>query len=81
MEKASYHSSISLGKRAKNKVRPGQIQILRTVFQHIDCLLPVFSLESGEFMATSSNKDISETENFFCIFDCVSEIYVKFGVF
>ena len=37
MEKASYHSSISLGKRAKNKVRPGQIQILRTVFQHIDC--------------------------------------------
>ena len=32
-------------------------------------------------MATSSNADISETENFFWIFYYVSEIYVKFGVF
>ena len=32
-------------------------------------------------MATSSNADISETENFFWIFYIVSEIYVKFGVF
>ena len=40
-----------------------------------------FSLESGQFMATSSKANISETENFFRIFYCVSEIYVKFGVF
>ena len=32
-------------------------------------------------MATNSNEDISETENLFSIFYCVSEIYVKFGVF
>ena len=32
-------------------------------------------------MARSSKADISETENFFWIFYCVSEIYVKFGVF
>ena len=32
-------------------------------------------------MATSSNADISETENLFSIFDCVSQIYVKFRVF
>ena len=32
-------------------------------------------------MATSSKDDISETENLFWIFYCVSEIYVKFGVF
>ena len=47
----------------------------------IDCRLQAFSLESGEFMATSSNADISETENFFWIFYYVSEIYVKFGIF
>ena len=32
-------------------------------------------------MATSSKADISETENIFLIVSCVSEIYVKFGVF
>ena len=32
-------------------------------------------------MVTSSKADISETENLFSIFYCVSEIYVKFGVF
>ena len=32
-------------------------------------------------MATSSMADISETEHFFWIFYCFSEIYVKFGVF
>ena len=32
-------------------------------------------------MATRPKTDISETENFFLIFDCVFEIYVKFGVF
>ena len=32
-------------------------------------------------MVTSSNADISETENLFSIFYCVSEIYVKFRVF
>ena len=32
-------------------------------------------------MATSSNADISETENIFLIFHCDSEIYVKFGEF
>ena len=32
-------------------------------------------------MTTGSNADISESENFFWIFYCVSEIYVKFGVF
>ena len=32
-------------------------------------------------MATSSNAEISETENLFSIFYCVSEIYVKFPVF
>ena len=32
-------------------------------------------------MATSRNADMSETENFFSIFNIVSEIYVKFGVF
>ena len=31
-------------------------------------------------MATSSNSDISKTENFFWIFNYVSEMYVKFGV-
>ena len=46
--------------------------------EHIDCRLQVFSLESGEFMATNSNEDISETENLFSIFYCISEIYVKF---
>ena len=29
-----------------------------------DCRLQVFSLESGEFTATSSNADISKTKNF-----------------
>ena len=47
----------------------------------MDCRLQVFSLESEEFMATSPNADISETESFFRIFYCVSEIYVKFEVF
>ena len=37
--------------------------------------------ESGEFTATSSNADISKTKNFFWIFYCFSEIYVKFRVF
>ena len=32
-------------------------------------------------MATSSKADISETENFFRIFYCVSEIYVKLRIF
>ena len=32
-------------------------------------------------MTTSSKDDISKTENFFSIFCCASEIYVKFGVF
>ena len=32
-------------------------------------------------MAKSSNADISETENLLCISYCVSEIYVKYGVF
>ena len=32
-------------------------------------------------MATSSKANISETENFFWIFSCVSEIYVKFEYF
>ena len=32
-------------------------------------------------MATSCKADISETENFFWTFSCVSEICVKFGVF
>ena len=41
----------------------------------------VLSLQSGEFMVTSSKADISETENLFSNFYCVSEIYVKFGVF
>ena len=34
----------------------------------MDCRLQVFWLESGEFMATSPDADISETENFFSIF-------------
>ena len=41
----------------------------------------VFLLEWGEFIATNYNTDISETEKLFSIFYCVSEIYVKFGVF
>ena len=36
-----------------------------------------FPLESGEFTATSSNADISKTENFFSIFYSFNEIYVK----
>ena len=32
-------------------------------------------------MATSYNADISETEKLFSIIYCVSDIYVKFGVF
>ena len=32
-------------------------------------------------MVTSSKADISETENLFSTVYCVSEIYVKFGVF
>ena len=32
-------------------------------------------------LATSSSADISENENLFSIFYCVSEIYVKFRVF
>ena len=32
-------------------------------------------------MATTSNADISKTENILLIFYCVSEIYVKFAVF
>ena len=45
------------------------------------CFLLLFSLESGEFTATSSNADISKTENFFSVFYCFNEIYVKFRVF
>ena len=41
----------------------------------------LFSLESREFTATSSKADISKTENFFSIFYCFNEIYVKFRVF
>ena len=48
---------------------------------HLTPALRVFSLESGGIIATSSKADIPETENFFLIFYCVSEIYVKFGVF
>ena len=43
--------------------------------------IDTFSLESRECIATSSKADTSETENFFWIFSCVSEIYVKFRVF
>ena len=32
-------------------------------------------------MATRPNADIWETHSFFLTFDCVSEIYVQFGVF
>ena len=32
-------------------------------------------------MATGSMADIFETENFPLIFYCISEIYVKFGLF
>ena len=32
-------------------------------------------------MATSSNAEISETENLLSIIYCDSEIYVEFGVF
>ena len=32
-------------------------------------------------MAPSSRADMSKTQNFFLAFYCVSEIYVKFGVF
>ena len=32
-------------------------------------------------MATNPNADMSKTENFFRIFYCVSEIFVKFGIF
>ena len=32
-------------------------------------------------MATGSDANISETENFLSIFYCVSEIYAKFGIF
>ena len=39
------------------------------------------SAESGEFIATSSNADISRTQNFFSIFYCISEMYIKFTVF
>ena len=46
-----------------------------------NCRLQVFSLESGKFIATSSNSEIFETENLFWIFHCVSEISVKPGVF
>ena len=32
-------------------------------------------------MATTLNADISETENFFSISYCASEVYIEFGVF
>ena len=35
----------------------------------------------ARILATSSSADISETENLFSIFYCVSEIYGKFRVF
>ena len=54
---------------------------LRTVCSHNDCRLQLFSLESGEFTATSSNADISKAENFSSIVYCFNEIYVKFRVF
>ena len=41
----------------------------------------LFSLESGEFTATSSNADISKTENLILIFYYFNEMYVKFEVF
>ena len=37
--------------------------------------------EYGKVCASHISADIAETENFFGIFFCVSEIYVKFGVF
>ena len=43
--------------------------------------LLLISLESEEFTATSSNADISKTENFFWILYWFNEIYVKFRVF
>ena len=71
-EPVSYHSSNNLRYWEYEKVAPSQIN---------DCRLQVFSSELGPFLATSSKADNSETENFFWIFDCVSEIYVKFEVF
>ena len=46
-----------------------------------DCRLQLFSLKSGEFTATSSNADISKTENLFQVLYCFNEIYAKFRVF
>ena len=42
---------------------------------------PSFMQRFGSQHATSSNADISKTENFFWIFYCFNEIYVKFRVF
>ena len=54
----------------RNKKSTTSFQFQRCLFWNL--------LESGQIMATSSKADISETEIFFWIFYCVSEIYVKF---
>ena len=78
-----FHTNLPLNweRRSRKRLVVVRSEFLRQFVLHIDCRLQVFSLELGEFMAARSNEDISETENFFSNFYCVSEIYVKFGVF
>ena len=47
----------------------------------MDCRLQVFSLESGQFMATSSWADISEIEHFFWIFIAFLKSTLNLGCF
>ena len=56
-------------------------EVLEQFFNTMTAEYKYSRFESGEFIATSSNADITETQNFFSIFYCVSEIYVKFRVF
>ena len=56
-------------------------EVLGQSVKNNDCRLQLFSLESGEFTATSSNADISKTKNFFCIFYCFTEITLNLEYF
>ena len=63
------------------KVCLSQIRNLRTICKDIDCRVHAFQLQYPEFPLTTSNGVILETKTFFSIFNCVSEMYIKFRTF
>ena len=72
---------MNLGYIELENVCLSQILNIRNVSKHIDCRVQVFSSQYADFRATSSDAIIFKTKEFFWIFYCVSEMYMKYRTF